>query len=671
MTSIRPRAILITIIILLISFGCHEFNNPVDPYYGLVAYYPFDGDAKNSTDIFGSGTLSGGVVPAEDRNGKASGALKFDGEDDYIKVNDSETLRIQEELTLSAWVKLDEISWDYARIVVKEFGDGIPYVSYGLMADHNASRRFGFHLSDEYDVITYIQADDTHSAGVWYHVAGVWNGSTMFLYVNGQQQQETASFTGEIAYPDFIGSSGAALNMGGDTARNIEYLNGSIDDVRVYSRALSATEIAAIHSGADPITAPGAGSSTSLGLPYRLSGSGNDIIYAAALTSDGGSVMAGSTDSFGAGSADAWVLKFDSAGEPEWQKSFGGTLTDIFWSAVKSLDGGIFLGGYTSSFGAGNYDCWLVKIDSAGDVLWEKTFGTAASSEKIYSVAATSDGGCILTGEQLWVIKLDSSGNLEWHKSYLTTATGTHTGYEIRQLTDGSYIVGGYVPTASSGVQAVLIKLTSSGIVEWAKTFGGTDNEYLSCLEILSDGGIITGANSTSYGAGESDMWFTKFSSSGVIEWQKSFGTASNEFLREVSITSDGDFLFSGCSTGLDSYRSPWAIKTDSSGSILWQKSYDNEYYSTARANCEITAGRYLLGSFAMKETGGNYDAVRLELNSDGECGTLLTSTSVSATDTASAVVDANLTVTNESETITNSSATVTVSTAAVTEITE
>jgi hypothetical protein len=116
-----------------------------------------------------------------------------------------------------------------------------------------------------------------------------------------------------------------------------------------------------------------------------------------APTSDGGYVVAGMTRSFGAGSYDVWVLKLDGSGNVQWQKTYGGTNDDWAHAIVPTSDGGYVVAGKTNSFGAGSNDFWVLKLDGSGNVVWQKTYG-GTYGDWAHAIAPTSDGGYVVAG---------------------------------------------------------------------------------------------------------------------------------------------------------------------------------------------------------------------------------------------------------------------------------
>ncbi|GIW65269.1 MAG: hypothetical protein KatS3mg093_248 [Candidatus Parcubacteria bacterium] len=255
-----------------------------------------------------------------------------------------------------------------------------------------------------------------------------------------------------------------------------------------------------------------------------IGGTNNDYINSLQQTSDGGYILGGYTSSYGAGNTDMFVVKLDSSGNISWSKTIGGIYGDYINSLQQTSDGGYILGGYTSSYGAGNIDMFVVKLDSSGNISWSKTIG-GGSNDFINSLQQTSDGGYILGGytysltpgiAYMFVVKLDSSGNISWSK----TIGGIYGDFinSLQQTSDGGYILGGDTVSYGAGISDMfVVKLDSSGNISWSKTIGGTNNDFIKSLQQTSDGGYILGGYTSSYGAGNTDMFVVKLDSSGNI----------------------------------------------------------------------------------------------------------------------------------------------------------
>jgi hypothetical protein len=246
-------------------------------------------------------------------------------------------------------------------------------------------------------------------------------------------------------------------------------------------------------------------------------GPGEECGFSVQQTSDGGYIIAGYTDSYGAGGRDAWLIKTDSSGDLSWNKTFDGSGTDRGSSLQQTSDGGYIVAGSTRSYGAGGSDVWLVKTDSSGDVAWSQTFG-GSGDDYGFSVQQTWDGGYIVAGSttsygavegNVWLIKTDSSGNEAWNQTF--GGSEYDTAYSVQQTSDGGYIITGYTMSYGAGASDIwLIKTDSSGNVAWNQTFGGSELDYGSSVQQTSDGGYIVSGWTYSCGAGDCDVWLVK-----------------------------------------------------------------------------------------------------------------------------------------------------------------
>jgi uncharacterized protein YuzE len=252
-------------------------------------------------------------------------------------------------------------------------------------------------------------------------------------------------------------------------------------------------------------------------------GSSGDAAYSIRVTSDGGYIVAGYTASYGAGIYDYWVLKLDTNGNVTWQKTYGGTNMDQANSIHETLDGGYIVAGYTDSFNAsfGVSDYWVLKLDANGNVVWQKTYG-GTSVDKAKSIQATSDGGYIVAGStgsygnNYWVLKLDADGNVIWQKTY-GGGSNINTATSIRETSDNGYIVAGYIDAYSDGYTDYwMLKLDANGNVIWQKTYGGGSNFHIAnSIQETSDSGYIVAGYTK--GTGFYDYWVVKVDNNGNI----------------------------------------------------------------------------------------------------------------------------------------------------------
>ncbi len=226
-------------------------------------------------------------------------------------------------------------------------------------------------------------------------------------------------------------------------------------------------------------------------------------------TSDGGFIIAGETRSQGAGRSDAWLVKTDSVGNELWNKTFGGPNPDGADAAQQTTDGGYVVFGSTWSFGAGGWDAWLIKTDATGNEVWSRTIGGTGHDYGSLG-QQTSDGGYVMTGTtesfasdsnaaEVWLVKADANGAVSWVRNY-----GPGCGFSVRQTADGGYIIT--CALSQNNGDLVLIKTDSAGLMVWTLTMGGWDQDWGNSVEQTSDGGFVVAGFTRSFGAGSMDV---------------------------------------------------------------------------------------------------------------------------------------------------------------------
>jgi len=253
-----------------------------------------------------------------------------------------------------------------------------------------------------------------------------------------------------------------------------------------------------------------------------IGGGGDETASSIKQTTDGGFVIAGNTKSFGAGLNDFYVVKTDVNGNIIWSKSIGGTGNDNAYSIIQTADSGYISVGLTASAGAGNNDILAVKFNNAGSVVWMKTYG-GTGDDRANSIIQTVDGGFIISGVtnsfgagnyDFNLIKTDSLGNFIWEKTF--GGTGNEWSYSVQQTNDNGFILTGYTTSfGAGGGDYYLIKTNSIGDTSWTKTFGGTMAEYGTAVKQTSDNGFAIIGYGQSFGAGSYDFYFVKTDSNG------------------------------------------------------------------------------------------------------------------------------------------------------------
>lgn len=277
--------------------------------------------------------------------------------------------------------------------------------------------------------------------------------------------------------------------------------------------------------------------------------SGGSII----LTNDGGYAVAGDTYSslIGPSSDDVYLVKTDAMGTMEWNKTYGGIKEDIGNSVIQTSDGGYAISGYTWSFGDGTpltANVYLVKTDSSGILEWNKTYG-GADNDFGYSLVQTTDGGYAIVGctysfgvgtptmSNVYFVRTDSSGNLLWQKTY--GGTNLDFAYSLVQTDDGGYAIAGKTSSFGAGADdTYLVKTDSSGIEQWYRTYGGANNDLGYSLIQTDDGEYTIAGTTFSFGTGGPDVSLVKTDPMGFSNLE--FGVTI------TSITADTLTLYRG-----------------------------------------------------------------------------------------------------------------------------
>ncbi|MGG5210711.1 T9SS type A sorting domain-containing protein [Chryseobacterium sp. MIQD13] len=375
-------------------------------------------------------------------------------------------------------------------------------------------------------------------------------------------------------------------------------------------------------------------------------------------TSDGGYVMAGSSNSINGdvtgnhGNSDYWIVKLGSNGNIQWQKSLGGTAFDEAHSVRQTTDGGYIIAGTTESSNGdvtgyhGNGDYWVVKLNALGILEWQKALG-GSNSDIARSVRQTSDGGYIVAGtststngdislnhgaSDYWIIKLTPTGSIQWEKSF--GGYGGDDANSIEQTIDGGYIVAGTSTSTNGDVTGNhgstdywVVKLNSAGDLQWQKSLGGSDTDFGYSITQTPDSGYVVAGTSFSDDGdvtgnhGNFDYWIVKLDTTGNLQWQKSYGEIYYDYAFDIKNTSDGGYIVSGYSesTPIKGYGSNdyWMIKLLPNGNMEWDKKLGGPTDDYAMAAQQTSDGGYVISGFSNSVTGPptlnyNYWVVKL-----------------------------------------------------------
>ncbi len=342
-------------------------------------------------------------------------------------------------------------------------------------------------------------------------------------------------------------------------------------------------------------------------------GGDSDGCHSIIQTADGGYVLAGYTQSFGAGYYDMWLVKIDADGDSLWSRTFGGEDLDKCYSVIQTADGGYALAGITHSFGAGDYDMWLVKTDADGDSLWSRTFG-GRSADKCYSVIQTVDGDYALAGitgsfgagwHDIWLVKTNVDGDSLWSRTF----GGSEGDWceSIIQTEDGGNVLAGNTLSFGAGNYDMwLVKTDVDGDSLWSQTFGG--REWDMCYSVIqtTDGGYVIAGGTRSFGAGCIDMWLIRTDAVGDSLWSRTFGGGKDEKFHSIIQTLDGDYTLAGNTRSFGAGgEDMYLVKTDADGDSLWSRTFGGEDSDWCNSIIQTTDGGYALGGGTYSFGGG------------------------------------------------------------------
>ncbi|RJP75262.1 MAG: T9SS C-terminal target domain-containing protein [Candidatus Zixiibacteriota bacterium] len=287
-------------------------------------------------------------------------------------------------------------------------------------------------------------------------------------------------------------------------------------------------------------------------------GSDDDYSESVQQTVDGGYIITGYTRSFSVGDQDVYLMKTDTGGDTIWTQTFGGAGCDRGCCIQQTADGGYIITGGTVSYGAGYFDVYLIKTDANGDSLWTRTFGGNEADEG-RCVQQTLDGGYIIAGYtksygagdyDVYLIKTNANGDTTWTHTF--GGSNTDIGISVKQTSDEGYVIIGRTNSFGAGSYDVyLIKTDVNGDTLWTRTFGGSDNEDGFCVQQTVDGGYIITGPTSSYGAGGPDVYLVKVDLDGTQIWQQTFGGSGYDCGHCVQQTTDSGYAIAGLT---DSY---------------------------------------------------------------------------------------------------------------------
>lgn len=341
-------------------------------------------------------------------------------------------------------------------------------------------------------------------------------------------------------------------------------------------------------------------------------------------TSDGGYIVAGDTYSYGSGDRDMYLVKADPSGATVWDEAYGGADLDAGMSVLETDGGGYLIAGSTRSYGAGESDIYIVKVNSSGGVEWDLAYG-GDSNDNATHIAETLDGDYMVTGNahssatlnDVFLLKISDEGAVEWYETY--GGDNSDYGRAVEPASDGGYIVtGGTHSSGAGGRDVYLFKVNSAGEVEWEKAYGGVSDDYGLSVRETGDGGYIVGGQTASSGSGGVDAYLIKVDAGGEIEWDATYGGTLDDYGLSVRQTSDGGYMLAGetYSFGLGE-TDAYLLKTDASGNLEWTRTFGGSSYDGAASLDLTTDGGCVLAGYTSSYGDIEGDVYLIKVQSD------------------------------------------------------
>ena len=340
------------------------------------------------------------------------------------------------------------------------------------------------------------------------------------------------------------------------------------------------------------------------------------------VTADSGYIVVGMSTIVG-GNGDCYVVKTNSAGDILWTQSYGGANYDCCWSIRQCEDLGYIMSGETKSFSADSQDLYLVRTDAIGDTLWTRIYG-GIGEEFGACVQRTLDSSYIVVGktssfgagmDDVWLLKIDRFGNIEWEKTY--GGAVVDVGISVEQTTDSGFIIAGYTVSVDSfdSADVYVIKTDKNGDTLWTRTFGGDCDERGQSVQLTADGGFILAGYTSSYGSGLTDIYLIKLNSIGDTLWTKAYGGSDLDQAYCIRETSNGDFIIAGV-TGTGN-ADVLVVRTDKDGNVKWTKTIGDSTPEIGQSVRETADGGFIIAGWDNKYGQGMEDYYLIRLAPD------------------------------------------------------
>ena len=399
------------------------------------------------------------------------------------------------------------------------------------------------------------------------------------------------------------------------TYKDLRHRGDSLYQIGQYEKALSVYEAAQALKSDDRYLRKQINlcqGNLNIGLNKTFGGRGRDVANdLVALPNGKGYIMVGDTESYGNGDSDIWVLKLDKQGHAEWRRTYGGAAKDEGNALRLMPDGGILVLGNTLSHGLRG-DGFLIKLNAKGRQLWQKNYG-GDLLDVLLSLDRTTDDNWVLAGftlsegegkADMWMLKVDGKGNEIWNKTY----GGEHwdVGMSVAAASNGGFAVAGHTKSFgdASDTNAWIVRFDAEGNPVFEKKWGGDKSDIATAIVADKKGGFMVAGNTLSYGNGLEDVWIMSLNQNGRQRWQKIVGGSKSDFANDIT-HQNGMLTLAGYTESYGSgNKDAWLMQFNASGSLQWETPIGTSAPEGANALTPVNDG-FVISGFVQTDRNG------------------------------------------------------------------
>lgn len=375
-----------------------------------------------------------------------------------------------------------------------------------------------------------------------------------------------------------------------------------------------------------------------------LGGSSFDEGRAVLPTDDGGFLLTGATASFGAGANDMHLIRTNALGEVLWTRTYGGQFNEIGFRALAMPDGGFTVMGETDNSWGGLLDHYIVRVDATGELLWSRRIG-GIGNDNGADIIATPDGGFLITGNsgtfgtrRLMVAKLSGTGELLWNTQ--VGGSSNDGGRAIAAAPGGGAIVAGYTDSfITTGRNLFMVRINDQGTVVWSRSIGNGGATQAFGITATPNGEWMITGRTTNGPGGVENVLLVRMSDSGDVLWAKSYGGPDGDSGNAVEAAENGGYLVAGLARGYQqaTVRDAMLMRVDENGEVLWTRLYGGPASAEGFQDlARLENGYVAVGYASVQPFGFSTYLVRTDLEGTSGCDEL---------DIVWTAVDAGLTV--------------------------